>query len=197
MIGVFGGTFDPPHLGHSILADLGCDQLGLEKVLWAPAGDPPHKPDDGVSSIEDRVAMVEAAIEADGRFELSRVDLDRQGPHFAADCMEALRVGMPGAEFAYLMGADSLRDLPSWHDPVRFIRGCDLIAVLRRPGAALDLDVISARLPGLVDRVRVLDSPLIEISGSDIRARVRGGRSYRYFVLRQVNDHIRKAGLYQ
>lgn len=197
MIGVFGGTFDPPHLGHSILADLSCDQLGLERVLWVPVGDPPHKPDGGLRPPAHRAAMVLSATSGDERFELSRVDLDRPRPHYTADSMQILRQQLPGEQLAYLMGSDSLADLPNWHEPRRFVEACDVIGVLRRPGAQFDVDALEAILPGLIDRLRTVDAPLIQISGSDIRARARAGRSYRYFVLPQVFTYIHQAELYR
>lgn len=197
MIGVFGGTFDPPHLGHAILADLGCDQLKLEKVLWAVVGDPPHKPDDGISTAAHRSAMVLEATAIDARFELSRVDLDRPPPHYTADSMEDLREQIPGVKLAYLMGGDSLRDLLTWHEPQRFVQACDVIGVLHRPTAEYDLTKLEDDLPGLAVRLRFIDAPLIEISGRDIRARVRAGYAYRYFVLPQVSEYFEQAGLYQ
>lgn len=197
MIGIFGGTFDPPHLGHSILADLSCDQLGLERVLWAPVGDPPHKPDDGLSPAAHRAAMVMSATSGDERFELSRVDLDRPRPHYTADSVRILREMLPGEQLAYLMGGDSLVDLPNWHDPRRFVEGCDLIGVMRRPGAEFQLDGLEAFLPGLIDRVRFVDAPLIQISGSDIRSRARHGRAFRYFILPQVAAYITEVDLYR
>lgn len=197
MIGVFGGTFDPPHLGHLILADEGAAELGLSRLLWVVTADPPHKPDRPISPAGVRVEMVEKAIEGDEVFELSRADLDRPAPHYAADTIAWLREHGESGPFAYLMGSDSLVDLPSWHEPGRFVASCDKIGVLRRPGSQVDWDPLQAQLPELRDKVQFFEAPLIGISGHEIRARVADERSYRYLVLPRVAEVIKRRGLYR
>jgi nicotinate-nucleotide adenylyltransferase len=196
LVGVFGGTFDPPHLGHLVLADEARASLGLERVLWVVTGDPPHKADRDVSPAELRWEMVGAAIADTPAFERSSVDLDRTGPHFAVDTLEALR--RQGVErLAYIMGSDSLHDLPSWHEPRAFVEACDVIGVMRRQGIELELDELESRLPGLQSKVQFFQSPFIGISGHDIRQRVRDGRAFWYLVLPRVGAVIEEKGLYR
>ena len=197
MIGVFGGTFDPPHLGHLILADEGRAALGLSRVLWTVAGDPPHKPDEGLTSAELRADMVQAAIQLDPSFQLSRVDLDRPGPHYTVDGLVRLQEQLGDTPLAYLMGSDSLRDLPDWHEPQAFVDLVAVIGVLGRPGSEVDVERLTAILPGLADKLVLFDAPLIEIAGRDVRARVRQGRPYRYLVLPAVSDVIERHHLYR
>lgn len=197
MIGVFGGTFDPPHLGHLILADEGAAELGLRRVLWVVTADPPHKPERPISPAEARVEMVERAIANNGKFELSRADLDRPGPHYTVDTLDWLREHGEEGPIAYLMGSDSLSDLPSWHQPDRFVSACERIGVLRRPGARVDWDELEPELPGLREKVRFFEAPFVGISGQEIRARVGEGRPYRYLVLPRVAEVIAARKLYR
>lgn len=197
MIGVFGGTFDPPHLGHLILADEGAAELDLTRVLWVLTADPPHKPERPISEAGARVEMVERAIEGDGGFELSRADLDRPGPHYAVDTLDWLRDHGEDAPIAYLMGSDSLIDLPRWHRPESFVAACDRIGVLRRPGSRVNWDELEPELPGLREKVLFFEAPFVGISGRDIRSRVRAGRPYRYLVLPRVAEVILARNLYR
>jgi len=196
LTGVFGGTFDPPHLGHLILADEARMSLGLERVLWVVTGDPPHKSDRMISPAALRWEMVQAAIGDTPAFERSSVDLDRPGPHYAVDTLEALR--RQGHErLAYIMGSDSLHDLPSWHQPKAFVAACDVIGVMRRPGVDLNLDALETQLPGVKNKIQLFDSPFIGISGHDIRQRVHDGRAFWYLVLPRVGAVIEANGLYR
>ncbi len=197
LIGVFGGTFDPPHLGHLILADQGRRALGLEKVLWVVTGQQPLKPDEPITRLELRLAMVEAAIADNPAFEISRADIDRPGPHYSVGTLHWLSARLPGAELTYLMGADSLRDLPTWHTPVEFVQACAALGVMRRPGVEADLDALEAAIPGLKAKTRLFDAPAVDISASDIRRRVHLGESYRYLVHSGVAEFIRRQGLYR
>jgi nicotinate-nucleotide adenylyltransferase len=191
-LGVFGGTFDPPHLGHLILAAEAHAQLGLERVLWVLTPYPPHKTDQPITRLSDRLDLLAAALDDDPAFELSRVDIDRSAPHYAVDTLSLLRAQYPHAMLVYLMGEDSMIDLPLWHRPGDFIHGCEEIGVMLRPGHAMNLDVLEARLPGLRARARLVRAPLLEISSSDVRRRIAQGQPYRYFltesVYRLVND---------
>jgi len=195
-IGVFGGTFDPPHHGHLILASEAREQLQLDRVLWVLTPVPPHKPGQVITSTRDRVSMLKAALVEDIFFELSTVDIDRDPPHYALDTMKLLRARHAYDTLVYLMGGDSLRDLPTWHAPLAFVDASDEIGVMRRPGVEFDLDSLDASLPGLAGKVRFVDAPLIEISASDIRARVAGGRSFRYFLPLTVYQLIRNRNFY-
>lgn len=196
LTGVFGGTFDPPHLGHLILADEARMSLGLERVLWVVTGDPPHKSDRLISPAELRWEMVQAAIGDMPAFQRSSVDLDRPGPHYAVETLHALH-SQGHERLAYIMGSDSLHDLPSWHQPKAFVAACDAIGVMRRPGVQLDLDQLEDQLPGIQAKVKLFETPFIGISGHDVRQRVHDGRAFWYLVLPRVGAVIEKNGLYR
>ncbi|MEW6718605.1 MAG: nicotinate-nucleotide adenylyltransferase [Chloroflexota bacterium] len=196
-LGVFGGTFDPPHWAHLVLAAEAFYQLELTKVLWVLTPYPPHKQGQQHAHLADRLDMVNAAIAYDPTFELSRVEIDRPGPHYAVDTMRILGKQYPEAERVYLMGGDSLRNLPSWHQPREFVRACHALGVVRRPDDQVDLQVLEAELPGIQSKVRFVSAPLLDISSSEIRARVHAGRHYRYFLPPEVWGIVEKRGLYR
>ena len=196
-LGIFGGTFDPPHIAHLALAAEALDQLELERVLWVLTPDPPHKPDRDISPLAYRLEMLRAALQDTPAFELSRVDIDRNPPHYALDTMHLLASQHPGAELVYLMGEDSLRDLLKWHQPGDFIAACHALGIMRRPGAQVALTRLESQLPGLTARVRWIDAPRLEISSSAIRQRVAQGRPFRYFLPPVVYEIILKYRLYQ
>jgi nicotinate-nucleotide adenylyltransferase len=195
-VGVFGGTFDPPHLGHLILAAEAHHQLKLDRLLWVLTPKPPHKPNRPISAVQQRLSLVQAVVDQDPSFELSRVDIDRPAPHFAVDTLRILRGLLPAAEIIYLMGGDSLRDLPSWHQPREFAGACDALGIMRRPGFQVDLTALEAAVPGLTKKVCFVDTPLLDISSSDIRRRIAQGEPYRYFLTREVWELIRSQGMY-
>lgn len=196
-LGVFGGTFDPPHLGHLVLAAEALEQLELERILWLLTPTPPHKPGLPISPVERRLEMVQAAIRGNPRFEISRVDIDRPPPHYALDSMRLLRRQYPEAELYYLMGGDSLEDLPTWHEPIQFVAACDCLGVMLRPGTQIDIDELGRKIPGIGEKVCFVGTPLLEISASDIRKRVSQGRHYRYFVPEGVYQMIEAHHLYR
>ena len=195
-IGIFGGTFDPPHLGHLILAAEAHAQLALDRLLWVLTPDPPHKQGQSIAPLEHRLAMVNLAITGDPQFELSTIELTRPGPHYALDTVTILAGQNPGARLVYLMGGDSLRDLPTWHRPADFVAACQLIGVMRRPGAALDRPALEKSLPGLASKVCFVEAPLIDIAAHEIRTRIAGGRPFRYFLPPGVYEYIVKNNLY-
>lgn len=196
MIGVFGGTFDPPHIGHIILAEEGRISLELEKVLWVPTGTPPHKEDRVISPIKDRLDMVRAAMQGFSGFELSLVDVERPGPHYSLGTMRWLRDRNPEERYVFLMGSDSLVDLPSWRSPQELLALCDLIGVWHRPDVELDMAALEASLPGLHEKVRFIETAFIRISAREIRHRVREGIPYQHLVPSVVNELIVERGLY-
>jgi len=171
-LGIFGGTFDPPHVGHLILADEARVQLSLERVLWVLTPNPPHKRDQVITPLEDRLDMLHAELGDDQHFELSRVDIDRPPPHYAVDTVHLLRQRYPDDTLVYLIGADSLVELPIWHTPREFVLACDEIGVMRRLGEAPDLEALEGALPGLKDRLRWVCAPLVEIASTQIRQAV-------------------------
>ena len=196
-LGIFGGTFDPPHVGHLILATEAQYQLKLERVLWVLTPWPPHKSGQAVTDTGERFELLSAALEGNPDFELSRVDLDRPPPHFAVDTVELIRKSYPGAVLAYLMGGDSLADLPKWHTPGAFVLACDEIGVMRRPGRRHNLPELEKSLPGLTERVRFIQAPRLEISSTRLRNKIAEGQPCRYYFLPAVYRLIQERGLYQ
>lgn len=195
-IGIFGGTFDPPHLGHLILACEVYVQLNLDRLLWMLTPDPPHKELLKISALKHRKEMVRLAIEDNDNFELSLVEAERPGPHYSVDTVKIIRERNLDAEIIYLMGGDSLRNLHTWHRPVDFIAACDEIGVMRRPDAEIDSLSLANTLSGLKSKLRIVNAPKLEISSRDIRHRIRAGFPIRYYLLREVNEYILGEKLY-
>jgi nicotinate-nucleotide adenylyltransferase len=196
-VGIFGGTFDPPHIGHLILAQEAQAQLELDIVQWVVTPFPPHKPTMKISPIHDRISMVLLAITDNSYFRLSRGDIDRQPPHYAVDTVRLLREKSPKDQFYYLMGADSLNDLPTWHNPKQFVTMCDGIGIMVRSGETLVTTKLETEIPGLSEKLHYLKSPIIEISGTNIRNRVEKGEQIRYFVPDKICHYILNHKLYQ
>lgn len=196
-IGVLGGTFDPIHIGHLVAAEEVRARLDLERVVFVPAGLPPHKLHIHVTPTEHRLNMVQLAIADNPHFALSRVDVDRFGPSYTVDTVELLRDEYsPNAELYLIMGSDSLAELLTWHKPERLIRLCRVVA-LRRPGYRVDLEELNRLLPGAIARVQLLEMPLLEVSSTDLQRRVRMGLPIKYLVPPAVEAYIRQHGLYQ
>ena len=196
-IGVFGGTFDPPHLGHLILASEARSQLGLTQLLWVLTALPPHKRGQVISPLEDRLAMIRLALKDEPNFELSLVDITRPGPHYTLETLNLLRQQNAGSALVLVIGGDSLRDLPQWHRPTDVLAACDGIGVMRRPGDEIDLSELEMRLPGLIEKVSFVDAPLLEISSHEIRERARQGLPFKYYVPAEVHQYILAHHLYQ
>ncbi|MDP3184285.1 MAG: nicotinate-nucleotide adenylyltransferase [Anaerolineales bacterium] len=196
LLGIFGGTFDPPHLGHLILAAEAHQQLSLTRLLWVLTPDPPHKQAAPILPLAHRLTMLQLAISGDADFELSRVEMDRPGPHYALDTLNLLAEQNPGAEMVYLMGGDSLRDLPTWHRPADLLSACRYLGVMRRPGDNIDLPALEAILPGITSKVRFVEAPLLDIASHEIRQRVAEGRPFRYYLLPSVYEYSLEHNLY-
>ena len=194
-LGIFGGTFDPIHFGHLLLAEEFREQLQLDRVLFLPAGQPPHKIGQPISPVQHRLAMLHLAIAGEPAFDVSYVDVQRPGPCYTAVSLGILRTQFPHDELYFLMGQDSLADLPTWHEPNR-VAAQALLAVALRPGASVNLEQVLAAVPAARDRIRLIEAPLIQIAASDIRRRVAEGRSIRYHVPRVVEDYIVAQRLY-
>jgi nicotinate-nucleotide adenylyltransferase len=194
-IGVLGGTFDPVHNGHLHIGDALRTALDLDGVLWVPAGRPPHKSDQIVSSDKDRLAMLDLALAGSAIDEISTIDINRSGPSYTADTLEILAERFPTARLLFLMGEDSLRDLSTWHHPERILRVAEL-AVAGRPGVDTDLQSLEFQVPGVRKRVHVVPTEEMAISSSDIRRRVRENQSIRGLVPASVEAYIQNHGLY-
>ncbi|MEA3326215.1 MAG: nicotinate-nucleotide adenylyltransferase [Chloroflexota bacterium] len=196
-LGVFGGTFDPPHVGHLILAAEARDQLNLDCTMWILTPDPPHKHGKKIASLEHRLAMVQLAIEGDESFFISFVDIDRPGPHYTVDTVKLIRQEYLDCEIFYLMGGDSLKDFADWYKPEEILETVDGIGVMRRPGDNIDLTTLIERLPQLAAKINFVTAPLLEISAQQIRYRVSETRAFRYYLLPSVYQYIQDNKLYQ
>jgi nicotinate-nucleotide adenylyltransferase len=196
-IGVFGGTFDPIHIGHLVIAEILQFELDLDTVLFLPAGRPPHKPEQVLAGDEHRLEMLRIAIEGCDRFEISTVDLDRSGNSYTARTLEILS-GAYGesSDLYFLMGQDSLRDFPTWKDPDKIARLAKL-GVALRPNVDVSIDSIEDAVPAARGRILVVDVPLIDVSSRAIRNNVRSGRPFRFQVPRGVANYIDTRRLYR
>lgn len=196
IVGVLGGTFDPIHLGHLVVAEEVRRRLGLEEVWFVPTGQPWLKVDRGISSAEHRVKMVSLAIASNRYFKLSKIEIERPGPSYSVDTIAALRSQWRLAEIFFILGRDALMDLPLWKEPGRLIELCQLVAV-DRPGSSLpDLRSLELAIPHLASRVLFVEVPQLDISSSQVRDRVAQGLSIKYLVPEGVEEYIREEGLY-
>lgn len=195
-VGVLGGTFDPIHIGHLVAAEEVRAQLRLDRVIFVPAGLPPHKLTDYISPVDYRLAMVKLAVASNPYFTVSRVDIDRFGPCYTVDTIELLRDEWgPDVELYFIMGSDCLADMLTWHKPERLIRLCRL-AVMERPDYRVDMEQLERLLPGITSRVHLINSPQLDISSTDIQRRVRDGLPIKYQVPEAVENYIYKHELY-
>jgi len=196
-IGIFGGTFDPPHMGHLILADEACQWLDLDQILFVLTPYPPHKQGVMITPVEIRWEMLSKALLGAPSFVQSRVDLDRSPPYYAVDTVKVLREQMPTATLVYLMGGDSLHDLPTWHHPKDFVTACDMIGVMCRPDFQVDLPRLESEIPGITGKVNFIKAPLLEISSSNLRWRIANDKPYRFYLPERVWEIIQSKKLYR
>jgi len=196
-IGVLGGTFDPIHIGHIMAAEETRAKLNLAEVLFVPAGQPWLKVDIPLSDAEHRVQMVRLAIADKPYFKVSTMEIERAGPSYTVDTITELQaqIGI-GDELFFILGWDSLAELPQWREPSRLITMCNLVAVPRPGYPRPNLKVLGALVPGLSRRVMLMDKPEIDISALEIRSRVARGLSVRHLVPEPVNAYIRQHKLY-
>jgi nicotinate-nucleotide adenylyltransferase len=196
-IGIFGGTFDPPHLGHLILAAEAFDQLALTRLLWVLTPIPPHKLDQTITPLEHRLAMTQLVLGDYPQFELSHAEIERPGPHYMLETVRVIGTQYPTADLFLLIGGDSLRDLPTWHRPVELVSACHWLGVMRRPDDDINLTELELIIPGLSQKVKYVDAPRLEIASRDIRLRISEGRAFRHYLLPPVYDYIEEHGLYR
>ena len=194
-IGVFGGTFDPIHMGHLIVAEDARAALELDKVLFIPAGQPWFKSYRQITEARHRLAMVQLAVKENPLFDVSDIEVERSGPSYTVDTLQELHELYSDAELIVILGLDALREIDRWHQPSRVFQMAS-VAGMARPGATLDPSVLHAAIPGASSRMRLLDSALIDISGTDIRRRASAGQSIRYRVPVAVERYICDNGLY-
>jgi nicotinate-nucleotide adenylyltransferase len=214
-LGILGGTFNPIHLGHLVLAEAFRERLALDRVLFVPVGTPPHKSPRGLASALHRYAMVSLAVAGHPGFVASPVELERSGPSYSADTVEALAGDWPGARLFFLMGSDTFLDLPTWRTPERLGQFATL-AVGYRAGSAFDPESEAARAvlarlgprgwrrvpPAAADALAPGECALVEtrsvdVSAREIRERLRAGESVRYQVPLTVAEYIAAHGLYR
>lgn len=197
-IGILGGTFDPVHLGHLIIAEEAVASLGLDRVIFVPAGDPWMKAGIPISPGPNRLAMVLAAVAGNPAFHVSPVELDRNGPSYTVDTLEELQEDYGSqTELFFIIGADALKDFGQWRKPERVLELCTLAVVGRPAQEALDLSVLEAIIPGIGNRVEMVYGVAISVSSTDIRERIAEDRSIRHLVPPAVESFIREHGLYK
>lgn len=191
-----GGTFDPIHTGHLVVAEEARARFGIDEVIFVPAATPPHKRRAGIAPAEDRYAMVLLATASNPFFSVSRTELERNGPSYTIDTVREFRESAaPGTDFFFITGADAVLDILTWRAPDAIIRECRLI-VASRPG--YDLALVQRSLPPeFLRAIDMLAAPAIGISASEIRGRIRQGMPIRYLTPAPVEEYIRKRGLYQ
>jgi nicotinate-nucleotide adenylyltransferase len=199
-LGLFGGSFDPVHYGHLLLAESCREQCQLDEVWFMPAATPPHKQTHALSSAAQRIEMLELATGGHPSFRVSRIEIDRGGVSYTVDTLAALKADDPQRELFFLLGADSLEDLPNWREPARICELATPIVVSRPAASAVDFNVLA----GLTSDERLetfrrsqVEMPLIDLSSSDIRRRVAAGQSIRYRTPRAVETYIQTHGLYR
>lgn len=193
LIGVFGGTFDPPHIGHVRVAVDVADHLGLDRLIWIPAGRPPHKAHSVVTDPLVRLEMVRLAAAADPRFEVSSIELERPGPSFMVDTLRALRELHPRAELFLILGADEVRNLPTtWRQPRSVLRLARLAIMDREGDSAL---AAAPALPGMERAVHVAVRR-VDVSSTAVREAVRSGKDYEALLPPGVAAVVRREGLY-
>jgi nicotinate-nucleotide adenylyltransferase len=194
-VGILGGAFNPPHLGHLVCAQEALVQLELDRVVFVPVGEAPHRTLDDDPGPEARLEMVELAMADDERFVASRIEMDREGPSYTADTLEQLRADAPDDELFLILGGDQAAALASWHEPEKVLERATLAVFERLSWGRNAIIIKIGRMPG-AERVRYLDMPLIQVSSSSIRRRVREGVPIRYLVPDKVVEYIATNELY-
>ncbi len=171
--------------------------MGLDVVHWVLTPQPPHKPDQKITQVGHRERMLKVCMQGHDRFILSRVDLDRAPPHYAADTVAIFRGRYPDDDLVYMIGEDSLRDLPEWVRPQEFLSYINRLGVLARPRVETNFEKLEDHLSGITEKTRLVSEPLLQISSSIIRKRIKEGRPYRYFLLPAVMEIIEEHHLYR
>ncbi len=195
--GVLGGTFDPIHNGHLAIAGEVRLRLSLHEVIFVPAGQPWLRMGNPLSAAAHRVQMVHLAIADEPCYKLSPAEIERAGPSYTVDTMAELRAQLDkGDELFFILGWDNLAELPRWHEPSRLVKMCSLVAIPRLGYPPPGLRALEAAVPGLAQRVILLEAPYVDISASEIRQRVSRGLSIRHLVPEPVADYIEEHRLY-
>jgi nicotinate-nucleotide adenylyltransferase len=199
-VGIFGGTFDPVHTGHLLVAEQGREQGRLDEVWFVPAAHPPHKNEPALTRFEQRVEMLALAVAGNPAFRIEELEKERPGPSYTADTLAELRRRYPSHEYLLLVGSDTLVDLPNWHQPLRVLEQAGLLVTARPGSAVLTAKELRARLHAPEEmplRLEAIEMPRIDISSRDLRRRASAGRSLRYFLPRAVECYIHDKQLYR
>jgi nicotinate-nucleotide adenylyltransferase len=194
-VGIFGGAFNPPHIGHLVCAQEALVQLELERVVFMPVGQAPHREIEADPGAEARLELVELAVGDDERFVASRLELDREGPSYTSDTLAQLREESPEDELFLILGGDQAASLGSWHEPEKVLERATVAVFERAIWGRNAIEIKIGRLPG-ARAIRYLDMPLMQVSSSAVRRRVREGRPIRYLVPDPVADYISSHDLY-
>lgn len=189
-VGLFGGSFNPPHIAHLVVAEIARDQFGFDEVWWIPNARPPHKSDDELAAVEHRLEMTRRAVADNPSFRLCDIEVERAGVSYTVETIRALQTQHPDTDFRLLIGSDSLDHFADWHRPDEIAERVPLV-VYKRPGA-----IESVAEPRFANHVRYAAAPVMEISGTEVRARRRAGRSIRYLVPEAVRSYIETHDLY-
>ncbi|HEY7424677.1 MAG TPA: nicotinate-nucleotide adenylyltransferase [Gemmataceae bacterium] len=199
-IGIFGGTFDPVHNGHLLLAEQCREQGRLDEVWFVPAARPPHKDEPALTRFEQRVEMLALAVAGNPAFRIDELEKERAGPSYTVDTLAELRRRHPTHEFFLLIGSDTLHDLPHWYEPVRVLEQASLLVMARLGSSVLTVEQLRGQLcvpENVPIRLQVVESPQIDISSHDLRRRAAASRSLRYFLPRAVECYIHDKRLYR
>lgn len=199
-IGIFGGTFDPVHYGHLILAEQCREQGRLDEVWFVPAPRPPQKAEEALTRFEQRVEMLALALAGNAAFRIDELEKERSGPSYTVDTLTELHRRHPAHEFFLLIGSDTLADLPHWYEPQRVVQLASLLVTHRPQHEVMPVEDLRSRLrlPASVSlRMEVVETPLIDIASRDLRRRAAAGRSLRYFLPRAVEIYIQDKKLYR
>ena len=189
-IGIFGGSFNPPHAAHLIVAEFIRDEFDLDRILWIPSYHTPLKNPEDLAPMEERYEMTRIAISDNDRFDLSDVEIRRGGFSYTVDTLRSLQEKSPEIEFSLIMGTDSFGGISSWREPEEILRRAPLIVYPRKGSDTVE------ELHGASGRISIARAPLVEISGTMIRERIRHGRSIRYLVPPPVERYLRERRLY-
>ena len=197
-IGILGGTFDPVHLGHLIIAEEVRSNVGLDKILFVPAGVPWMRENEGVSAGKHRLNMVDLAVKSNPHFQSSSIEIDRQGVTYTADTLETLREDLDHeVELSFIMGMDVLEKFHLWKSPETVVELCSLVIVNRPGNQAVDVNEVVKKYPEAGAKLRIINVPRMEISSSEIRGRVRQEKSLKSLVSEEVIEYIDQNNLYK
>lgn len=196
-LGILGGTFDPPHDGHLKFAKAAIEQLGLDKILFMLTPNPPHKEGNRITELDLRIKMVNSVIYANDRYELCEIDINRNPPHYTFESVRLLKLQYPDDEIIFLMGGDSLMDLPDvWELPQQFVDNCDGLGVFKRDGFKVDMVELEQQLRGITAKTDFLNLPQIEVSSTHIRDQVKAGELITEYVSDEVSKIIDRNRIY-